>query len=224
MKYLMIFICIVLVFLSGCDKREAEKPILTVIYSSQPLYNVANHDTISIYCQMSGSDVSIANQKINVIYNDDMGLFVGSGASNYLITDEQGYASGFFKVEDNFYGDILIKFSPDHFPSQAKSIVLPAQDMPRIHTITASDTTLTSLNTTSDITVTITSHSDNIKDRWIHFYSSTGTTMENNSVKTDSLGVVHNVFHRNSFSGDALISSFLEIYPENIHYLTVHCQ
>ncbi len=224
MKYLLIIICISLLFLVGCDEREGEKPLLVVIPNTQALYNIANHDTISIVCQMTGSNSLIANQKINVIYNSDLGLFVGSGADNSLMTNNQGYAQGFFKVEDGYYGNIVIKFSPDHFPAQAKSIGLQVQDMPVIHSITASDSTLTEINTNSTLTVSITSHSLNIKDKWIHFTSSVGTSMENTMVKTDSLGTVHNVFRRSNFSGDASISAYLDIYPENIHHFTVHCE
>jgi hypothetical protein len=223
MKFL-IMICLVLVFLTACDNREGEKPILTVITSTQQLYNVANHDTVNIICQMSGSNSLIANQLINVIYNPEQGLFVGSGSDNYLLTNEEGYAQGFFKVEDGYYGDITMKFSPEHFPERAKTIVLHVQDMPQIHIFSLSDSTLTYGEFTSDITLTLTSRSQNISDQWIHFSTTTGTTVDSLVARTNSLGTVHNVFHRNSYIGSAIISAYMEIYPDHVHYLYIECE
>jgi hypothetical protein len=227
MKYFVIIACLALLFLVGCDKREGDKPILTVIPGAQPLYNVANHDTINIACQLAGSSsVLYANQKINVIYDSAMGLFVGSGASNYLMTDTQGYAQGFFKVQNGYYGDIDIKLSPDHFPAQARTITIQAQDMPMITAFAATDSTLTTLDASTDISLSLTSNSDNKKNQWIKFFSSVGTSVEYDSVLTDTLGIANNIFHRNQFTGNATISAYLKIYPDDPtpHRLVVHCQ
>jgi hypothetical protein len=224
MKYLVIMSCIVLVFLTACDKREGEKPILVVIPGPATLYNVANHDTINIAVQMTGSNSLISNQAIDVIYDTGTGLFVGSGANNLLVTNEQGYAQGFFKVEDGFYGNITMKFSPNHFPAQAKTIILPALDMPKITILTAADTMLTTVDAITLITVGLTSHSSNFSDQTIRYSTTVGTDMENLTSTTDALGVATNNFHRNSFTGNAIISVHSDVYPEDIHYLTVHCQ
>ena len=222
-----ILLCILLasLFICACDNRVPEKPIVSVITSPETVYNVANHDTVSIICQMAGDETSIANQTIHVYYDPALGLLIGDGASNTLYTNDNGYASGLFKVHTGYYGDIEMTFSPNHYPEQAKTITLRVQDMPRITTFYPADSTLVLGEAAyTDITLQITGHSLNIENRTIHFSSTPGTSLEYSVAQTDSAGHVTNVFHRNSFSGEAVIGAYIDIYPEDIHTITVNCE
>ncbi|HNX01943.1 MAG TPA: hypothetical protein PKK33_11290, partial [Candidatus Cloacimonadota bacterium] len=210
---------------ASCDKRDGEKPIISLIADTDSLYNVANHDTVNIVCQLSGDKTSIAEQIIDVTYNPANVFFLGDGSSNYLVTDEDGYSKGLFKVHTGYYGDIAIKFSPRHYPERAKTITLFAQDMPVIDSLYAADSNFSATDPSfTDITVKISSHSPNITGKWIHFVTSVGTSIDSIRVQTDSTGTARNIFRRNAFSGTASIRAYLEVHPEDVHYLTVHCE
>lgn len=224
MKYLMLITCLVFAILAACDNRNGEKTELMVIPLSQTLYNVANHDTVSIICQLTGSESQISNQIIDVVYDEENGLFIGSGSDNYLITDEEGYAKGLFKVDDGYYGEITMQFTPEHYNSEAKTITLHVLDMPKITVFTAEDSTLTAEDPAyTNIAVQITSHSNNIANQTVRFALIHGV-LESVNLQTDSSGIATNVFHRNSYTGDVVISAYLDMYPEDVHNLTVHCQ
>lgn len=145
MKYFLLIMAISILFLAGCDDRGTENPKMEVWAETEHggdfVYNKSNYEVMTFNFQLDGPLSKIIERKINVEIINDMGGFIGTGSSLYVITDDNGFASGRYYAQGG-YGSAQIQFVLKDWPSEKETFDIPVLDFPKIDSLVAGTYTL----------------------------------------------------------------------------------
>lgn len=144
MKYFLMLLVLSSLLLAGCDDRGSENPKMTVTAEAEYgdfVFNKSGFNEMTFYFQLDGPASKIFERKISVDIVNDMGNFIGTGSSEYVITDDNGYAEGRFIARDGF-GSAQIEFVLDNWPSENQTYAIPVYDFPSIDSLVAGTETL----------------------------------------------------------------------------------
>jgi hypothetical protein len=163
MKKFLLLIMLTLLLLTACDDRGSENPKMYVsIPDDQPSYvfNHPEHNEMEIEIQLDGPLSKLIERRVDVSITNQMGNFIGTGNSQSLLTDDQGFASGRFLARDG-YGIANVEFVLETWPSEKTTLNIPIFDFPRIDSLVAGTYTLNA-DGTSSTSLTAYVSSDNI--------------------------------------------------------------
>jgi hypothetical protein len=222
MKKILFLACILLVLvLSACEDRDAQKPELTLSIVNNELYGDGQNCNLNytdVLFTLEGTTDFIANVKILVEYDPSKGFFVGPG-SNYIYTDSNGAATGIFQVYESTLGVIPITAKLERFPSVKKTKVILAYDLPQIESFSA-DCVSMPCNESTYLSIQLTDQAGNLAQQKIDFSTNLGF-FEHDSVLTDANGYAENIFFGNQETGTAVISARLALCPDIVEYLMI---
>ena len=139
MKYLSLLVLLSILLLAGCDDRGSENPKMRVWAEAEYgnfVFNKSGFNEMTFYFQLDGPLSKIIERKITVEIVNNMGNFIGTGTSQYLITDDNGYAEGRFIARDG-YGSAQIQFILDNWPAEKETFEVPIFDFPKIDSLVA---------------------------------------------------------------------------------------
>lgn len=139
MKYLLLIVAISMLLLAGCDNRGTENPKMKVTAEGEYgdfVFNKTGFNEMTFHFQLDGPHSKIIDRKINVEILNNMGHFIGSGSSMYILTDDNGYATGRFFARDG-YGTAQVEFVLDNWPSEKSTFAIPIFDFPKIDSLVA---------------------------------------------------------------------------------------
>lgn len=209
MKKIFFLICItgLLIALTSCDEREGVKPIMQIDVDNNHLYSDGIDCELNytdIHFHLEGSPGFISEAKILVDYDRTKGLFVGTGSSQFIITDESGYAKGMFVAEEGELGYVTLEARMETFASVNETIIIALFDLPDISM--ESDSEIIPSEGTAQLQVVLTDLSGNVTGQEINFTADTGT-LEHNTVETDANGSAANTFFAGNETGPAIITA-----------------
>lgn len=144
MKYLLLLITVSMLLLVGCDDRGTENPKMEVSAEAEYgdfVFNKSGFNEMSFNFQLDGPHSKISGRKINVEIVNNMGHFIGSGSSLYLLTDENGFVTGRYFARDG-YGAAQVEFVLDNWPTEKATFAIPVFDFPKIDSLVAGTYTL----------------------------------------------------------------------------------
>jgi len=217
---------VLVLLLTSCDDRGGDKPTISMSANRTHLYsdnNNLNHATVAFV--LDGSPAYAYDAKILVEYNSAKGIFVGTGSSEFVRTDNQGIASGTFQVYEGVSGIVTLKARLDRFRNVEEILNFVVYKLPQIDQFYATSTTIDSDGST-DIFVKLVcpdNQADNIKNQTILFTSNQGL-LQFASVTTNNDGIAQNHFSGNGATGTAVITARLQINQSTSEALTITLQ
>jgi len=209
---LLLIAVVLLVLLTGCDKRNSDKPSMTVTLGDTLVYNESNYNTIDIYVQLRGDQLKIQNQLVRFDYDPDAGLLVGSGSSLYIRTDANGFGHGEFVVADSLIGTVSLVAYMDTYPSVRRTLHIKVYDIPEIYSLIATPDSIATGSSTASIEVRLRSSSANAANQWVRFDTIAGD-ISPDSVQTNAQGKATVVYTKPSTKTNVMITATLSAFP-----------
>ena len=225
MKHLMLVLIVLMVLLAACDHRDTDKPELMVTSSTLELYNELNSlKTADIVIDLDGDKASTIDMRVNIEYDSDMATFSPDhgyeGSASYVKTDSLGIAMGTFTAKDSVTGALPVTFMVDLYQSVSTTLHFTVLDVPDIQIEASQDYIPADGVTWTEVTVQLSSETDNIEGYWIDFESD--LTLEYSSLQTDSTGSVVNRVLAPNTSGDYMFDATLNMFDKGnsifLHY------
>ncbi len=217
-------VCVLALFVLfvACDSRGDDDPTMDISAADSFVYNEAGYNEVLFEIQLDGPSSKLYERKILVDYNDRFGNFIGTGSSEYMITDENGFADGRFAAYDTT-GVVNIKFTLEDWPSEHEDFDIEVLDMPKIDSLVAtSDTLLADGNSSTSIQAYISCDNDYMNGHNVLFTSTAGN-LQYESVATDEDGVAYNNFFAPNQVGTVTITAKLEIDPSRYKTVRIAC-
>ena len=206
---IFVFSLLISLLITGCDDRGGEKPTLTVSFDRDKLYGAGadcniNHSRVTFI--MEGSPSFTKEAKLLVEYDKLRGVFVGTGSSDYIITQNDGTAIGTYMAYPNAYGSTAFTVIVDRFRDVKETVVINLYDIPEIE-LTADEYDIHHTESTK-IYVKLTDQADNTANIPIKFTTNSGLLV-NETVYTDDSGKAENIFEANEQIGNATVRAAL---------------
>ena len=212
MKKLLIFF-ILIIALFGCDKRGIDKPEMVVTTDKTEIYNSQNDRTIILTYKLSGEKSYIANEKVLVEYDSDLGTLIGTGNAHYLFTDENGEAEAIFQISSAATGTVEITSRMDDFRTVDFTNNIVVHFKPTIESFVATPDTIAANGTSMSVLDLQLGNTDKLDGVKIMF-SSTYGTLTNDSTYTDGRGHAQISILSSNSPAHAIIYAHLERCPE----------
>jgi len=230
MRYFLLIVVMATLLFVGCDDRGTENPKMYVTAESEYgnfVYNKVGFNEMTFHFQLDGPNSKLIERKINVNNSNDMGSFIGTGSSLFVITDENGYAEGRFFARDG-YGIANLEFVLDDWQSENVTFSIPIFDFPAIDSLVATTYTLDADGISSTgISAYISSenidfgNSDNqIK---ILFEAAQGELTQTIST-VDVLGIASSNFIAPNQPANVKVKAKLDLYPAIYKSITIKCE
>ncbi|MBI9031480.1 hypothetical protein JEZ13_05720 [bacterium] len=230
MKYLLLVVIIVSTLLfTGCDDRGTENPKMRVWAESDYgnfVYNKVGFNVMTFHIQLDGPLSKIIERKVNVNNQDDLGYFIGSGNSFYLITDENGYAQGRFVAEAE-YGATDLEFVLDNWQSERETFPIPIYDFPVIDSLVAGSYTLNA-DGISSTTVTAYVSSANMdfddSENIINIlFEATDGSISPATNPVNASGISASTFVAPTQASNVTVKARLELHPPISESISISC-
>lgn len=212
----------ILALFTACDERKGIKPVMDIAIENIYLYNdgaACNLNHTQITFTLEGTTGFISEAKIFVDYDHSKGLFVGTGSSEFIITNENGVAVGTFVADESALGLTTFSAWMEVFPSVRQEKVIYILVLPAIEYFTAVQESL-QVGSSTEIAVKLTDLSDQVADMTIEFTATTGI-FEFEEVQTDENGIAQNIYYAGEETGTAVITATLAICPNVTDSLTI---
>ncbi len=151
MKNFLLLTLLTLLLLTACDDRGSDNPKMYVSISDQQMghiFNHSDHNEMEINVQLDGPLSKLSERRVDVTITNQMGNFIGTGSSQSLLTDENGFAQGRFLARDGF-GIANVEFVLETWPSEKTTLNIPIYDFPKIDSLVAGTYSLNADGTSS---------------------------------------------------------------------------
>ena len=207
--------------LVACEDRGGDKPRLALSVENDQLYGAGincNMNYTNITFILDGSKGYIQDAKILVEYDELKGTFVGTGSSEFVITDQDGIAEGQFLAKPHTFGVVALTARHSRFRDVKETATLYLYDIPEIE-ISAEQYEIHK-DDSVDIVVQLTDQADNVDNKTILFTTTSGL-LAFNQVTTDDNGRAHNIFEANGQTGPAVIRAALQFCPNERREITI---
>lgn len=212
MKRILLFLVLgVIIF--GCDKRGINKPEISVISDKSEIYNSQNDRTVTLTYKLTGENAYIANAKILLEYDSELGTVIGTGNAYYLFTDENGEAEAIFQISSSATGVVEITSRLDDFRSVEFTNKIIVHFKPTIESFVATPDTIEANGTSMSVLDLQLGNSDKLDSVKILF-STTNGTLSNDSTFTDGTGHAQISILSTNYPAQAVIYAHLEKCPE----------
>jgi len=198
-----------IIAITGCDERGGEKPRLTVNFERNKIYGEGvdcNINNSRVTFILEGNPSVIQDAKLLVEYDKLRGFFVGSGSSDYIVTENDGTAIGTYQAYPSAYGVTSFTVKVDRFREVKETVTIYLYDIPEIE-LTADEYTIPK-NESTNIYVQLTDKAENIANIPIYF-SATDGLVGTGVVRTDDSGKAENVFAGDDKTGKATVRAAL---------------
>ncbi len=212
MKKILLFLVFVIV-LFGCDKRGVDKPEILVIADKTEIYNSQNDRTINLTFKLTGEKSYIANTKILVEYDSDLGTLIGNGTANYLFTDENGEAETIFQISSSAVGTVEITSRMEDFRKVEFTNRIIVHFRPTIDSFVATPDTIEANGMSMAVLDIQLGNSDKLGNLKILFNTNNGY-LTNDSTYTDESGHAQISIVSANHPAEAIIYAHLERCPE----------
>ncbi|OQY37048.1 MAG: hypothetical protein B6226_05635 [Candidatus Cloacimonetes bacterium 4572_65] len=224
MKYftLALLLLLSMLIITSCDDRGSSTPTMEVTAADSFIYNKDNFNELAFEIQLDGPSSKLSNRKINIEVNDDLGYFIGNGHSNSVTTDDNGYAEGRFIAHDTT-GLASIKFRLETWPSVHKDFLIKIIDLPKIDSLVATVTTLSTNGSSTSIRAYISSSNADLWGHNILFETDNGT-LQYSEVETDEDGIAFNNIITPDEECLIRIKARLELNPNIYKSVNIVCQ
>jgi hypothetical protein len=223
MKSLFLLLTSVLLLaLISCDDRGADKPRMEFFMSTNTVYGngaQCNLNYADVSFRLEGNPGFVNDVKILVEYDSDMGLFVGTGSSQFVITDNEGNATGRFVANENAVGVTTLKAKVERFPSVEETLIVYVYDVPEITHLIAETPEITPDGGT-EILVIINDSANQVANKRINFTTNKGLLQYSHRM-TDNDGRATNFFSANGETGTVVIKAALDLCPNENREVTI---
>ena len=199
--------------LAACDERESDKPVMEFTSDN---YTLINKDNATNNCNLtvvlSGESGVTVDERIMFVYDHTQGLLVGDGSNQYAYTDSLGVAQAEFTVYDSTAGEVMISAEMDRFSTVNDRVILTVVDTPTMTITTTEDPVAGDGEVIIEITVALTSLSNNTVNQNVLFDSDLDIAYD--SFPTNYNGVCTNQIHAtNVEAGTYSLHVSLESFP-----------
>lgn len=231
MKYFLLLVMLSLLFVAGCDDRGSENPKMYVSIPDDQLgyvYNHDNHKEMTFQIQLDGPASKLNERRVDVNITNQMGYFIGTGNTNSLITNENGYAEGRYIAGDG-YGAANLEFVLETWPSEKVTKPVTVFDFPMIDSLVVGTDNLIADGTSSaSLTAYVSSANIDFSDLEINVIF-TAINGENGLITVpkaavDVSGVASSNFRAPTEDAYVTIRASLELEPSINKSKSIKCQ